>query len=194
MPTEHEYKYVIDLSFADKFDHDKLRSLSDTFVKIKQAYLAFSKGMTTRVRCQTHINKSQWIFTFKQKVSKRVIEIERKIDQRDGEDLWKVCIAKLKKTRYIFDNEGIIWELDFFKNGNNLYFIQAEVELEEGAKRPKDVLGILKDFVIYEVPLSDDRFANKRLGDVEYATNLYSQVKEKHDDHYKQKKKSKKDL
>ena len=179
MPTEHEYKYVISLDFAKDYDHEALKSESDSFLKIKQGYLSFSKGMTARIRCQTFINKDQWVYTFKQKVGNRVIEIEKKIDKRDGKDLWSVAVAKLKKTRYIIDNNGMIWELDLFRNGNNLYFIQAEVEMPEGSKRPKNIPDLFKDYVIYEVPLDDDRFANKRLGEVEYATDLYQTIMEK---------------
>lgn len=175
MPTEHEYKYAIDLSLADKYSHKDLRSIADQFSHIKQGYLAFSKGMTTRIRCITTLKKERWYLTFKQKINDRVIEIEKKIDSRDGHDLWDVCVGKLKKNRYAIDNEGVTWELDLFKKGN-LYFILAEVELEEGAPRPKSVPQFLKDYILYEVPLTDDRFSNKRLGDAEYATNLYKQI------------------
>lgn len=150
--------------------------MSDQFSHIKQGYLAFSKGMTTRIRCITTLKKERWYLTFKQKINSRVIEIEKKIDSRDGHDLWDVCVGKLKKNRYAIDNEGVTWELDIFKKGT-LYFILAEVELEEGAPRPKTVPPFLKDYILYEVPLTDDRFSNKRLGDAEYATNLYKQIK-----------------
>ena len=104
------------------------------------------------------------------------IEIEKKIDDRDGQDLWSVCVAKLKKDRYMIEDKGITWELDFFRKGHHLYFVLAEVELPEGASRPKIVPDFLKDYVVYEVPLTDDRFSNKRLGDVDFATNLYQNI------------------
>jgi len=183
MPTEHEYKYVIDLALADKYSHKDIKSMADHFTHIKQGYLAFSKGMTTRIRCITTTKKERWYLTFKQKVGNRVIEVEKKIDSRDGHDLWEVCVGKLKKDRYAIDNEGITWELDFFKKGT-LYFILAEVELEEGAPRPKSVPGFLKEYILYEVPLTDDRFSNKRLGDAEYATGLYAAIQKGEIDGY----------
>lgn len=143
---------------------------------IKQGYLAFSKGMTVRIRGIEDGQKSKWFMTLKHKVGERVIEIEKKLDERDGTDLWSVCVGKLKKDRYVIEDKGITWEVDFFKKGQHLYFVLAEVELPEGANRPKVVPEFLRDYILYEVPLTDDRFSNKRLGEVEFASNLYQQI------------------
>ena len=178
MPTEHEYKYAIKLEIAEQFDHKKLKSMSDAFQYIKQGYLAFSKGMTLRIRSISDVKRQKWYMTFKQKVSNRVIEVEKKLDARDGNDLWDVCVGRLTKNRYIMDIKGTTWELDFFHKGDHLYFVQAEVELDEGAPRPKKVPDFLKDYILYEVPLTDDRFSNKRLGDIEYANRLYKELVE----------------
>ena len=83
---------------------------------------------------------------------------------------------KIKKDRYVIEDKGITWELDFFKKGHHLYFVLAEVELPEGAVRPKKVPEFLEDYVLYEVPLTDDRFSNKRLAEVEFSTNLYQRI------------------
>ena len=137
--------------------------------------MAFSKGMTTRIRCIDNGDKNKWFLTFKQKVNDRVIEIEKKLDDRDGSDLWQACVGKLTKDRYVFAGEEI-WEVDLFKRSGELYFILAEVELAEGKPRPKSVPKFLKPYVLYEVPITDDRFSNKRLGDVDYAMNLYKSL------------------
>ena len=176
MPTEHEYKYMISLQIADDFSVPQLLKMSKERQHIKQGYLAFSKGMTTRIRCIDDGEKKKWFLTFKQKVNERVVEIEKRLDDRDGEDLWSVCVGKLKKDRFVIEDKGIIWELDFFKKGHHLYFVLAEVELPEGANRPKLVPDFLQDYVLYEVPLTDDRFSNKRLAEVEFSTNLYQQI------------------
>jgi hypothetical protein len=55
--------------------------------------------------------------------------------------------------------------------------VLAEVELKEGSPRPKRLPEFIKKHLLYEVPLTDDRFSNKRLGDVDYATRLYWQTK-----------------
>ena len=176
MPTEHEYKYMISLQIADDISTPELLKMSKERQHIKQGYLAFSKGMTTRIRCIDDGEKKKWFLTFKQKVDSRVIEIEKRLDDRDGEDLWSVCVGKLKKDRYVIEDKGITWELDFFKKGHHLYFVLAEVELPEGAVRPKKVPEFLEDYVLYEVPLTDDRFSNKRLAEVEFSTNLYQRI------------------
>lgn len=176
MPTEHEYKYVISMDFAG-FE-GQLKERAREIQHIKQGYVAFSKGMTCRVR---HIakegkDKEKWYFTFKQKITDRVVEIEKKISKRDGHDIWEICVGKLKKTRYLLDHKGVTWEIDFFRKGQLLYFIQAEVELDEGQPRPSEIHPLLKEFVLYEVPVESDKFSNKRLGDVEYARKIYSRL------------------
>lgn len=173
MPTEHEFKYVISMDFA--VHEDVLKQDAREIQHIKQGYVAFSKGMTTRVRSiHKEGKKNKWFFTFKQKIANRVIEIETKIDKRDGEDIWEICVGKLKKTRYILDHKGVAWEIDFFHKGHLLYFILAEVELDEGLPRPSEIPPLIKEYIVHEVPLDSDEFSNKRLGDVEYARKVYS--------------------
>lgn len=184
MPTEYEFKYAIHLDLVKEISEDRLRIMCDKHLIIEQGYLAFSKGMSCRVRCTKEYGKPKWHMTFKQKTSSRVVEIEKKIDERDGNDLWQVSVGKLKKDRYVFDEHGIKWELDLLKQDNCIYFIIAEVELMEGTVRPKKMPDFLQSFLLYEVPMSDDRFSNKRLGDANYARDLYSRlVQEKNDGH-----------
>jgi CYTH domain-containing protein len=187
MPTEHEFKYILSLDVTKKQDlfPDKIKPQE---LLIRQAYLAFSKGMTTRVRCVECDNNKKWYLTFKQKtMSGRMCEIEKKLDDRDGEDLWEIAIGKLKKERFSFDNEDVKWELDFFIKSGHYYFALVEAELAEGSPRP-ELIGFLKPFLIYEVEIDDDRFSNKRLGDVEYATRIYHELtKEKYNEQHKQK-------
>ena len=174
MPTEHEFKYVIDSGLLTDHPESAIAAVASKHIEISQGYLAFSKGMSCRIRSATMPGKkTRWYFTFKQKVSSRVIEIEKKINQRDGEELWPMCVGKLKKDRYELRQGDLCWELDLFKKDNGLYFLMAEVELPEGHPRPKNVHPLLKNYVRFEVPLTDDRFSNKKLGDVEYAQRLY---------------------
>lgn len=176
IPTEHEFKYVISMDILAHHKETELRTMCHNLIHIKQGYLAFSKGMSSRVRCSTEWGKDKWFLTFKQKVTKRTIEIEKKLDERDGNDLWAVAVGKLKKDRLIFPHDGIKWELDLFKFDNEIYFIMAEIELDENSHRPKHILPLLKPYVLYEVPLTDDRFSSKRLGDVNYSKQLYNQL------------------
>ena len=180
MPTEHEFKIVInsDAFGEDYHNHNKIFQ-RDKHLVIEQGYLAFSKGMTTRIRSIVVQDKEKkWDLTFKQKVGDRVIEIETKLDNRDGEELWEVCVGKVFKDRFIFYEQDHIWELDFFRKGSHRYFTMVEVELDEGALRP-ETPDWLSDHVLFNVPLTDDRFSNKRLGDVEYAQRIYKELEER---------------
>jgi CYTH domain-containing protein len=176
MPTEHEYKYVLSMDLVKEYTEDQLKAMADDHMEICQGYLAFSKGMTIRVRGVKTFSKKKWFLTCKQKVGDRVIEIEKKLDERDGGDLWEVCVGKLKKDRYVFQHDDATWELDLFKRGADIYFVMAEVELPEGAPRPTTMPEFMAKKLIYEVALTDDRFSNKRLGDVEYSTKLYQKL------------------
>lgn len=179
IPTEHEFKWVLNLEFSKQHPHLSLLERSDNYLHIKQGYLAFSKGMTLRIRSSTGVNaKEKWYLTLKQKVGDRVVEIEKKLDERDGHDLWSACVGKVKKDRYVFRIGDQTWELDFFLKHKEIYFIQLEAELPEGAERPEKVPKFIRPHVLFEVPLTDDRFSNKRLGCVEYASQLYRNILE----------------
>lgn len=172
---------------------NEVRMMADNHIIIKQGYLAFSKGMSCRIRCATEAGKDKWFLTFKQKVTDRVIEIEKRVDSRDGQGLWEIAVGKLTKDRYVINHNEIYWELDFFKSDDKIYFLLAEVELSEGAPRPKLIPSIFKKHVLLEVPLTDDRFSNKRLGDVNYAKQLYEQISGDDKDVNKHQKNTKKD-
>jgi CYTH domain-containing protein len=86
-------------------------------------------------------------------------------------------MGKLRKMRSVIFYQKLKWEVDFFYDQNDqCYFTMAEVEMPEGKDRPKEIPPFLKEYCLYEVPLTDDRFANKRLGDVYYATQLLKEI------------------
>lgn len=175
MPTEHEFKYVLSMDTDEAYFEENAHK----HFSIQQGYLAFSKGMTCRVRSSRCVKKGEtkWYLTFKQKVQSRVIEVEKRLDDRDGQDLWSVCVGRLSKDRYVtIDNSGADWEIDFFKNSGDLYFVLAEVELEECSPRIILIPHFIRDNLLYEVPLTDERFGNKRLGDVGYARSIYQKI------------------
>ncbi len=181
MPTEHEYKYLISLDFVRALTEDRLNSICSEHRIIEQGYICHGMGSNLRVRCTIIQNEIQWFLTFKQKDENRIIEVETTLSFRDGEDLWSKCYWKLSKDRYIFLEDGLKWEIDLFKKNGEIYFVLAEVELTEGAPRPDKMPDFLKEHLLHKVDLTDDRFSNKKLGDLEYASNLYlifNQVKE----------------
>lgn len=188
MPTEHEYKFVMHRDMERIRDNPIPKGITYSKYLIRQGYLAFSKGMTTRIRCLQKLkpddSNKKWFLTFKQKSnSGRVIEIEKKLDGRDGAELWDICVGKLKKERYSFDNGNVTWELDFFLNHSQVYFVLVEAELPEGEPRP-ELPDFLKPFLLYKSELEDNRFSNKRLGDADYATKTYQELLKLYGENY----------
>lgn len=173
MPTENERKYVLSLGKEKHF-----KELAKYKTTIRQGYLLSSKGVA--LRCRESVNsKTEYYFTFKLTAnSGRVVEIEKKIDERDFTDLWEQSLNKLEKIRYyIEDSEKQLWEVDFFKdqNGEN-YFCMAELEMPEGQHKPKSIPGFIEKNLVYEVDLKDSRFSSKMLADIKYATELYANL------------------
>ncbi len=179
MPTENERKFLLhedsEKIFKNKAHHIK---------HIRQGYLGFSKGMSLRIR---ETNNHRYTLTFKQKVNNRVVEIEKKMDKRDFEDLWTVSVNKLEKIRYDinffdYDNNPYLWEVDAFKDHEHkTYIIIAEHEMPEGDESPHFIPDLISENLIYSVPDSDDRFASKKVADVKYAKKLYESLIKKLD-------------
>ena len=146
--------------------------------EISQAYLFGAKGCTFRVRSATNKKgKIEYFFTFKVNTGGRIVEVEDYLDDRDFKDLWAISFNKLEKTRYKFNGEYKGWVADFFRDHNDLtYFAMAECEMPEGDKSPKYVPAEIKESLVYEVPLTDDRFCSKLLSDVRYARNLFNEI------------------
>jgi len=148
--------------------------------EICQGYIS-PETVNLRVRKKTQYFRTEWYITFKQKVGDRTIELESDIDSRDGEDLWRICVRKLTKTRHTFHMDGLLsgLELDVFlaENDRLPYFAMAEVEMPEGAS-PPNLPEWLRWHVLFEVPLTDDRFSNKMLGDQQYACELYKTLRD----------------
>lgn len=176
MPTELEFKYVISLKMIQEYTEDQLHAICKEHKIIEQGCILHGPGSYLRIRKSSCNNLNDWYMTFKQKDADRTIEIENKIEERDANDLWKRCYWTLKKDRYVYEENEQKWEIDLFKNDQKIYFILAEIELEENSIRPKKIPHMLKKHLLFEVPLTDDRFSNKRLGNVEYAEKLYNQM------------------
>lgn len=134
--------------------------------------------MSLRVRETKQQNKVIYELTFKQKVQTRVIEIEKKLDARDFNDLWNTTVNRLEKIRYDVIDDDYKWEIDAFKDHNHeTYIIVAELELPEDMNRPNSnhIPKIINKNLLYSVPIDDDRFASKKIADVKFAQNLYEE-------------------
>jgi CYTH domain-containing protein len=168
VPIENERKYVIDETSEMIF----AQHAEKTF-HIEQKYLAINKGFSTRVRS---INNCRYILTVKQDVQGMIgqLEIETDISKEDFDILWKTAYRVVSKVRYVYKG----WEIDFFKNeqGKN-YIAVAEIELPPKIKWPETIPLIIKENILYVVPIEDKRFSNKKIGNVKYASKLLEHVK-----------------
>lgn len=197
MPTENEIKIVIRQDCESFIANQAVRIFS-----VSQGYLLANRGTSLRLRklqdgrvIFTPLNQARFkqsqralkhFMTFKCSTNggaNRVVEIEKKIDQRDFNDLWPQCMNKLIKLRYILrDSHRQFWEIDFFKTHDNKnYFALAELEMPEGQVKPKYIPPFITKCLLHMVPLTDCRFSSKLLADVRYATELYKTLGERNE-------------
>jgi CYTH domain-containing protein len=171
MPTENELKYVIKIESESQFS-GVARPLH-----IWQGYPCAVRGMTVRVRKIRDGVRSSYVFTYKNNVGSRVIEIEQDIDERDYNDLWGQSLVRFEKVRYKYAAPYKGWEVDFFKDhGDQTYFAMAECEMPEGQMTPDRVPLLVKENLVFAVPATDERFSSKLLADPRYAKKLLAEV------------------
>ncbi len=177
MPTEHEMKFILNPNCEQE-----IARLAKKHYFISQGYLIASRGISLRIRKSQLDKKSRYTTTFKCSVNgnSRVVEIEKRIDERDYTDLWALCLNKLEKQRHVIkDSMGETWEIDFFKDyRNETYFAMAELEMPEGQILPKIIPKFISNNLVYQVPLTDCRFSSKLISDVRYAIEIYKSLEQ----------------
>lgn len=139
---------------------------------IEQSYVECLKKQSIRIRKSqnTYLSGESeviYTYTFKLDVNK-IIEIETEISFEDYLLLKRNSCLTVVKTRYEIDD----WEIDFFKTGGGVYFVQAEIELPESQKAPEEIHPLVKKYLIHSVDIGDNRFTSKKLGNIKYAKNL----------------------
>lgn len=173
MPTENERKYVL---INEPNVVQEIAKRADRLLAIEQAWL--ENGLRIRKIFGPHYEEPIFKATFKQRVPKRLIEIETDIDERDYFDLLPLTKQVLQKTRYIIPMGSLKWEVDLFydRKRSNLYFVMAEIELPEGVSNPPSIPNFISDNLLFEVPIDNTDFASKKLQDIEYAIGIYNQL------------------
>ena len=142
--------------------------IAESRQRIIQKYILISRGAVARIR-KIQEDKTYYLFTFKQEVMGKTLEIEKEITKEDYKMLSKNTIRELQKTRYNYKG----WELDYLKNNNKTYIAVAEYEMPENIKNPPFIPEFIKNLMFYKIKLKDSRFSNKKLYDVKYAESLY---------------------
>ena len=95
-------------------------------VYYQQGYLSKDIHATTRVR----LAGDKGYLTVKGKtdgISR--LEFEYNIPQQDAQQLLSLCTGIIEKTRYLYEHQGHVWELDVF-HGDNQGLVVAEIELK----------------------------------------------------------------
>jgi len=174
MPIENERKYVLRLNTSEK----KISEASDFMEDIEQVYIMVGKKQSARIRLIRLFRPDNWVefkytFTYKQDVGKKTVEVETPLDPQDYLMLKKDAILKFRKRRYKIGG----WEIDFFIDGApgeicKTYFVQAEIELPEHRRKPKEIHPLVKENLLHAVKRGDGRFSSKKLGDMKYARRL----------------------
>ncbi len=169
MPIENERKYVLQLDSPE----EAFSQASDFTEHIEQIYLVCGKKHSTRIRKsiiyrpKRHV-EIKYSFTFKQDIGKKTVEVETHLDEEDYKLLSRASIIKFTKWRYRLGN----WEVDFFKDQDKTYFVQAEIELPIKKKKPKAIHPLVKEHLVYAVKRGDGRFSSKKLGSPRYAQRI----------------------
>lgn len=124
------------------------------------------------------------IFTVKNRnADGTATEVEMLLEEADFNVYWKNTEHALNKLRYIYYHDiwsiRYKWEIDVFKDSNDeSYFWMAEIELPEGDLDPIEIPPIVRDHLIYKVPLTDGRFSSIKLSDIGYAKELLRRIEQ----------------
>lgn len=168
MPIENERKIVLQLGLENDIPY-----IADKKFNIQQGYLLKNGGgLSVRIRQSTLDDKTKRYLTVKQKIDKRIVEIEKKIDIKDYEMLASLAVCWVNKIRYLVND----WEIDFFKRGEETYFAMAEIELPEDVEEPEFIPYFIQDYLLYIVPQNDCRFSSKKLANYDYTRKLIEEL------------------
>lgn len=143
---EIERKFLVDV--------DKLTTFNSV-TDIKQGYLNLDPERTVRVRLQ----KDRGYITVKGASTDGGLsrfEWERDIYADEAEELLKICVGVIDKTRCVIKHDNLYWEIDLF-HGDNQGLVVAEVELSS-----VDQQITLPPFVTTEVT-GEARYYNSQL-------------------------------
>lgn len=161
---ENELKYVL------KMDSKKaIEKVCGKPLAIQQGYLPGK----ARIRSKGKGKKVKHFFTYKLPVEDMLFEIEKEITKHEFEMLWPHTTARLEKLRYVFVDGPVQWDIDFFQNGENIYFAMAEAEMPETMREPTSIPAFLSSAIVYAVPRERTKeFTSQKVADPTYAEAL----------------------
>ena len=129
--------------------------------KIKQGYLQSEKHRTVRIRTVEKPNNDKKAYLTIKGASNKSgasrYEFETNIPYKEATYLLKLCNKPLiEKTRYIYNKNDVVWEIDDF-DGLNKGLLIAEIEIKNEQQSFK-----LPNFIVKEVT-GDPKYYNSAL-------------------------------
>jgi CYTH domain-containing protein len=177
MPIENELKFVL---LESEVVEQAIAAQAEQVLRIEQKYLSLDKDLSVRIRLTINNGVHSHRLTVKKNIHKKVIEIETPISTDDFEALWPTGRNKVVKLRYLYQG----WEIDFLKDISFSNYISiAEIEMHPWQEAPDEIPELIKNFIIYEVPITDKRFSNRKLGNIKYTTKLLDGIKKNSNAH-----------
>lgn len=176
--VENERKIVLHIadpqSYRRELEHDHHGLTYD----IRQSYLS-GRARVRHIVAHDNVHSELYLFTYKTKVNGETIEIETGISAADFTKLWSVSKSTIYKTRVRVNTDAGCWEVDFFKapSTDAIYLVMAEIELPEGVADPEIIPTFIKRNLLYRVPVSDNRFSNRCLSDVDRVRHLVASLR-----------------
>ncbi len=170
---ENEIKFVC-------HSYEKL----EQFLTAKYGWMDIRQGYLTpnnRIREITYQNgQMEWVYSFKQRLPNgKNIEIPvEELNKNDFNELWEFSTERLYKRRSsIFISNEFRWDIDFprWKSGKK-YFAMAEVEMPAEMENPPSILPDIEDYIVYEVPRSDNRFSARKLSSEKHAKAMADEL------------------
>lgn len=161
MGIENERKFVLDVRTPEKF-LNSLKHQGHTSRELRQGYL----NDQTRIRQVTSAGEVlECLFTFKQPVNGKLVEVETAISLEDFNTLWVKVGKVINKVRVEVPHGDFVWEVDFFieEASREYYLVMAEVEMPDGMEMPDTIPAFITDHLLYLVPRTDKRFFNTQL-------------------------------
>ena len=149
MPIEQERKIVLNLSVIPELINFPPK-------QIKQGYLAINSDGCIRLRQEgVRRDDSDYLFCFKKQTEHGLIEIEKKISQKDFDRLWPLIIGEtIIKNRYYL---GGGFTVDIFMKDGSPYKAIAEIELPEGQIDYPEPPEIIKKHLNFVVPFEQNQ-------------------------------------
>lgn len=174
---ENEVKIVLDLEAANHIHAYPEFLLPFIRKSITQGYHRDGG----RVRCEK-VNHAPSHYTFNYKIDLpdgQIEEFEMDIDRAAFDRCYPLSKQTVEKFRYTYvddDNEDIVWDVDFFTEQDEVYFVMAECEMPEGMEKPPSLPEFIRKYKIHCVARDDNRFTSKKLGTPAHARLLLAEI------------------